>query len=73
MDLPRMCKEKENMKDGVYLEVFVLSNGKRVNGKIFSLGELVKTLTDKVIDGVFEVIHCKFSAINEQQEDKSDG
>lgn len=44
------------MKDGIYLEIFALSNGVRANIKMISLDHLVKSLSGAVMDKVFEVI-----------------
>ena len=44
------------MKDGVYLEVFAVVKGNRFNFKSFLLDELAHNLTEKMMDGIFEVV-----------------
>ena len=46
------------MKDGIYLEIFVMKNGKRYNVKTVSMKYLVDTLTNGMMDAIEELIGC---------------
>ena len=46
------------MENGIYLEIFVMKNGKRYNVKTISLTHLSTTLTNGMMDAMEELIGC---------------
>lgn len=44
------------MEDCIYLEIFVMKNGKRYNVKTVSMKHLVNTLTNGMMDAIEELI-----------------
>ena len=44
------------MKDGIYLEVFIMKDGARLNYKTISLEELTKKVTTGMCDGIEKAV-----------------
>ena len=47
------------MKDGIYLEVFAVYKGNRVNFKIISLEYLTKALTNGMLDAIQDIVELR--------------
>ena len=47
------------MGDGIYLEIFVLKEGKRINFKIVSLRQLSNVLTNGLMNSVEKLIEIE--------------
>ena len=46
------------MENGIYLEIFVMKNGKRYNIKTLSLKHFSDTLVNGIMDAIEELIGC---------------
>lgn len=47
------------MDDGIYFEIFVAKEGKRINLKIVSLRQLSKVLTNGLMDSIEEIVEIE--------------
>ena len=47
------------MDDGIYLEIFAVKGGKRINFKIVSLRQLSIALTNGLMDSIEEIVEIE--------------
>ena len=47
------------MEDGIYLEIFAIKEGKRINFKIVSLRQLSKVLTNGLMNGLEKIVEIE--------------
>lgn len=45
-----------DLKDGVYIETFVVKDGQRYNAKIISMSDVTKILVNGMVDGVGKLL-----------------